>query len=458
MATDIEFRVLGPLAVVGSEGTPVALPGGRPGTVLAVLLVHANEAVSVDQLAEALWGDEPPPSAANALQAHVSKLRRAIGDRVSFTGAGYRLDLSDAVVDAHTFEALVAQGRALAAADDPAGATRVLGDALARWRGPAFADFADAEFARAERVRLDELRAGAIEDRIDYELELGQGAELVGELEALVVEHPLRERLRGQLMRALYRAGRQADALRAYQDARDTLVEELGIDPGPELRDLEAAILAQDASLTPRVPTSAVAPRARTNIHPPLTPLVGRTAELAAVRAELDGARLVTLVGPGGAGKTRLAVEAAPHQLAHHDDGVWMVELAGVLDPASITMAIAETLRIPDSPRFGDGEAPPLDRVAEFLAAKDMLLVLDNCEHVVTEVARLAEQFLARAPALRILATSREGLGLAGERLWPVPPLPVDDAIELFSQRAAGFADVVVAESDRDTVRDVCQR
>ena len=135
-----------------------------------------------------------------------------------------------------------------------------------------------------------------------------------------------------------------------------------------------------------------------------------------------------------------------------------MVELAGVLDPDSITIAIAETLRIPDAPRFGEGEASPLDRVAEFLAAKDMLLVLDNCEHVVTEVARLAEQFLARAPALRILATSREGLGLAGERLWPVPPLPVDDAIELFSQRAAGFADVVVAESDRDTVRDVCQR
>ncbi len=197
---------------------------------------------------------------------------------------------------------------------------------------------------------------------------------------------------------------------------------------------------------------------AHTNIHPPLTALVGRTAELAAVQVELDGTRLVTLVGPGGAGKTRLAVEAAPHQLAHHDDGVWMVELAGVVDPASITIAIAETLRIPDSPRFGEGEASPLDRVAEFLAAKDMLLVLDNCEHVVTEVARLAEQFLARAPALRILATSREGLGLAGERLWPVPPLPVDDAIELFSQRAAGFADVVVAESDRDTVRDVCQR
>ena len=268
---------------------------------------------------------------------------------------------------------------------------------------------------RAERVRLDELRAGAIEDRIDYALELGQGAELVGELEALVVEHPLRERLRGQLMRALYRAGRQADALRAYQDARDTLVEELGIDPGPELRDLEAAILAQDASLTPRVPTQGVAPRARTNIHPPLTPLVGRTAELAAVRAELEGARLVTLVGPGGAGKTRLAVEAAPSRLAEHDDGVWMVELAGVLDPDIITIAIAETLRIPDAPRFGEGEASPLDRVVEFLAAKDMLLVLDNCEHVVDRGrATSSEQFLAQAPRLRILATSREGLGVDG--------------------------------------------
>ena len=385
----------------------------------------------------------PPPSAANALQAHVSKLRRAIGDRVSFTGAGYRFDLDGAVVDARTFEALVADGRALGAADDPAARRTCSATRSHCWRGPAFADFADAEFARGRSAcGSTRLRVGAIEDRIDYELELGQGADLVGELEALVVEHPLRERLRGQLMRALYRAGRQADALRAYPGRARHARRRTRHRPRPR-----AAATSRPrsspriASLTPRVPRrSRRTPTPVPNIHPPFTPLVGRTAELAAVRAELDGARLVTLVGPGGAGKTRLAVEAAPARLAEHDDGVWMVELAGVLDPDShhdrhrgdAAHPRRAALRRGRGVSARSGRRVPR-REGHAARARQLRARRDRRRAPRRAVARAGVPDSASSrPAARDSASP-------GERLWPVPPLPVDDAIELFSQRAAGL-------------------
>jgi len=247
----MEFRLLGPLEVV-EDGRAVAVGGRQPRRLLALLLLHTNEVVSADRLIDELWEGRPPATAPNTMQVHVSKLRKALpGAALRTRPPGYVLEVDAERVDVRRFERLVRDGRAAAVRGDAGAGVALLDEALGLWRGPALAEFAFESFARPEITRLDELRLVAREERFDAALALGRHAELVGELEALVSENPLRERLRGQLMLALYRSGRQAEALAAYRDAREALVEGLGIDPSPQLQQLEHAILVQDPSLAP---------------------------------------------------------------------------------------------------------------------------------------------------------------------------------------------------------------
>ncbi|MGH3962017.1 MAG: BTAD domain-containing putative transcriptional regulator [Pseudonocardiaceae bacterium] len=478
----MRFGVLGPLAVWTDEGAPVAIPGAKVRALLADLLVHAGEPVSADRLIDELWGDTPPGNPAGSLQARVSQLRRALeqaepGGRALVVSrpAGYLLQVGADAVDAGRFEALIARARA---AGEPAVNAALLAEALAIWRGPALSDFADDSFAQPAITRLEEQRLTALEEHIEARLALGEHGALVGELDALVARHPLRERLRAAHMRALYLAGRQAEALDTYQQLRTRLGDELGLDPGPELARLLQAILTHDPALAVRPPP---APR-RTNLPALLSSLVGRTAAVADVRKLIDTGRLVTLTGPGGVGKTRLALETAAQLAGELADGAWVVELAGHHDPCdNVVGCVAElvaavvgvrddaALIVPPAGR----PAALIQRLPAALAAKQLLLVLDNCEHVIEEVAKLAELLLRSAPELRILATSREPLGLSGELLWPVPALELPDpaadgdlpavaqcsAVQLFVQRAAATAPgFSLTETNTAAVAAVCRR
>ncbi len=448
----MDVALLGELEVRDGGQHPVVITGAKLRALLAVLALHAGRAVPAEQLVDALWGADPPAAVRNGLQGLVSKLRRALGsaELVGMRGGGYALEVAPDAVDVHRFERRVADGRAAAAAGSPERAVELLTAAEALWRGDALAEFAYETFASVEVARLGELRVAAAEERLDLQLRLGRHPAVVGDLEALVVAHPLRERLRGLLMVALYRAGRQADALAVYQDARRTLGEELGLDPGPELRQLEAAVLAHDPVLDGPAPPSARGERSgrRATLPTSLTPLVGRDGELGDLGRLLDDHRFVTLVGPGGVGKTRLALELARAREASLGAGACLVELAPVGDPAGVRAAIATALDLPDP-----------GRLAEMIGERQLLLVLDNCEHVITTAAEVAEDLLRRCPALRLMATSREGLRVGGETIWPVPPLANDDAVELFVARA-GAAGAAVAPSDelRATVADICRR
>jgi DNA-binding SARP family transcriptional activator len=333
-----EFCVLGGLEV-RRNGTPIRLGGrrARQRAVLGCLLVHAGETVSTDLLIDALWGDRPPGSALTVIHGHIANLRRLLepergrGEKTAVlttTPSGYRLHAEAGSVDASAFESLLGQGREALAAGRDADAARLLNEALGLWRGPAFGDLAQESWAALEAGRLDELRLACLEDRIEADLRLGHHEEVVGELEAHIAADPLRERPRGLLMRALYAAGRQAEALDAYREARRVLVDELGLEPSRELRGLEAAILRQDESLTrkPRVrPTAPSLPVSATRF-------LGRSEELAAVVGRLgrDDVPLLTLSGPGGIGKTRLALEAARVASRWFEHDVTWVPLAGV--------------------------------------------------------------------------------------------------------------------------------
>ena len=388
------------------------------------------------------------------------------------------------------FERMVVAGREAAAGGDAAAAAELLREALGLWRGPPLAEFAYDEFAQSAVVRLGEARLAAFEDRIEADLACGCHAELVGELQALVSEHPLRERLRGQLMVALYRSGRQADALRCYQEGRTTLVDELGIDPGPALQHLEAAVLAHDPALDPPavsrtddvadVPGRPSAGRSLpwAAMTGSLTSFVGRTTELVEVTKLVGEARLVTITGPGGAGKTRLAVEVGTQLQASVPDGVWLVELAPLSDPSSLPRAVAAVLGVREptsvAPTPGGGTEGPLrdgERLVEYLGAKNALLVFDNCEHLVEAVAGLVRRLLAHCSQLRVLATSREPLAVPGEVQWPIPPLgspavgaseaevASSEAVRLFTQRAAAVQpSFILTPKTALVVADICRR
>ena len=455
----VDVRILGPVeAHVDGEALP--LGGLRERALLALFALSPGQTISTDRLIDELWGEDLPANPSNALQALVSRLRRVVGpDTVVTRAPGYFLDVAPEAVDATRFRALVdtAGGET-----DPAVRSRLFGEALSLWRGLAFAEFPSDEFAQRESSALEELRLAAIEGRIAADLESGGGAELVPELEQLVAAYPLRESLRASQMLALYRAGRQAEALRAYTAARDVLGEELGIEPGPELRVLEASILMQDPSLRPAQPDAA--PRA--TLPARVASFVGRQKEMAEIAAAFTSSRLVTLTGAGGVGKTSLAIEVARTRQADYADGVWLVELAPVTESALVAETLVTTLHLEQVVGFGAGTSPDLDsmmRVVEYLRARRTLLILDNCEHVIEAAAALAETILVACPSVDVLATSRDRLGTPGELLWPVPSLGVtarsSDAIKLFVERARAVnPSLSLGLAEIDHIRDICTK
>ena len=596
----MEFRILGPLEVE-REGRLLKLGGAQPRALLALLLLHANEVVPRDRLIEELWGGSAPETATTAIQVHVSQLRKVLGPDVIVTQRpGYLLRARDGELDLGRFEEAVARARSAA----PAEAAALLTEALALWRGVPLAEL-DAPFARAARARLEEQRLAALEERVDADMELGRHAQLVPELEGLVEGHPLRERLRGQLMVALYRCGRQADALAVYQEGRRALVDELGLEPGDELQRLERAILNHEPALAPAgmaaaPPTGTVTlfftdiegstqllellgaeayagaleqhrrllrdafarhdgyevdtqgdaffvafPRAaaavaaaddarhaladgpvrvRIGIHtgepiatgegyvgvdvhkgariaaaghggqvllssttrdlvdvdvqdlgehrlkdltaparlyqlgaddfPPLktldatnlpvaaSPLLGRERELDELLQLLrNGTRLVTVTGPGGTGKTRLALQVAAELVGSFEHGVFWVPLAALGDAELVVSQIAQTIG-------ARGE------LAADVRDKELLLLVDNLEHLLAAAPALGE-VLAQAKGLRLLVTSRAPLRLRGEHEYPLDPLAEADAVTLFVERAREAGRVV--EPD-ETIAAVCRR
>ena len=451
----MEFRILGSLEVV-EAGTPLPLGGHRQRAVLARLLIDANRVVPTDSLIDALWGDDPPATSVKTLQKYVSELRKVLGSHLRTDPAGYMVTAGD--LDASHLERLVADARRARSAGDMEGAAAKLETARALWRGPVLADF-DEPFVTPERARLDELRVAAAEQQLELDLALGRHREAAGELSELVGTHPLRERLWSLLMLALYRSGRQADALRAYERVRRLLRGELGLDPSPELRQLQGQILRNDPCLV--LPSTAP-----TNLPHPLTSFVGREESLQALGALLGRERIITLTGTGGVGKTRLAIEVARRALAAHPGGVWMVELAPVRDPDLVTAAVAGSVGVREQPG-----RHLIDVLADALAHRPRaLIVLDNCEHLIGACATVVRRLVSASPALRVLATSREPLGIAGEATWPVPPLavPADgssadetaraEALRLFEARGRSvWPEFALDRENLEAVAGICR-
>ncbi|MFI9839862.1 BTAD domain-containing putative transcriptional regulator [Nonomuraea sp. NPDC051941] len=467
----MQFGILGPLQVRSPGGEPLAIGGPRPRALLALLLLDAGRMVSVERLIDGQYGDRPPTEAANAIQAQISRLRRSLpAGLIEFHGAGYRLAVSPDDVDAHRFGRLSREGRRLLAAGRLPGAASSLREALELWRGPALADVADAPFAGPQALRLEELRVSAMEDLMEAELGLPEGSP-VAALQDLVAAHPLRERPRGLLMRALEAAGRPSEALTVFDETRRLLADELGTDPSPELAALHLAILRAERHQVRRVVPPAQ-----------LNRLVGREEELARLAA-LSGVRLVTLVGPGGIGKTRLAIEATrllhpgpaatderpetpttdrPPGTTAADGGAvrraqeaCFVDLSLVDGTGQVAGAVLAALGLRESALHGLPD--PTERLVAALAEQELLLVLDNCEHVLAEVATLARRLLAAAPDLMIMATSREPLGITGEHLVPLAPLPTDPAVTLFAERAAAVRqEFAVGPGNLDAVQRIC--
>ncbi|MEU4231463.1 BTAD domain-containing putative transcriptional regulator [Nonomuraea sp. NPDC026600] len=479
----MRIALLGELELRDDDGVLVEIAGVRLRRLLARLVLAGGRPVSAEGLVGAVWGDEPPSGATNALQSLISRLRRALPAedvvRLELAPGGYRLRTVEGTVDTERFEKLAAEGRVARESGDLPMAARRFAEALRLWRGPPLAELGAVDFAEAAAARLTELRLRTVEDRAEVELALGEPDETIAELEGLIRAQPLRERPRELHIRALYAAGRAAEALGAYQDLRRTLAERLGSDPSPPVRALHLAILRGAAD--PAGPP----PSRRTNLRTALTSFVGREEELERVGKLLAEARLVTLVGPGGAGKSRLAAEIAAgiaaRRTASVRDGVWLVELAGVRDPRQIPATVSAALGLYESGLLHSGPATagpeaerarePVGRLAEALRERRLLIVLDNCEHLIDACAELAEAVVSRCPQVRVLATSREPLAIGGEVLHTVAPLRVPSpgtdfatasgfpVLRLFADRAAavrpGFA---LTMENLPVVAEVCRR
>lgn len=470
----MEFRILGPLEVV-DQGRPVTLGGPKERVLLAILLLHANDVVPTDRLIEEIWAGEPPPSAVGTLQAHVSRLRRRLGEneaassRVTSRGGGYVLAVEEGELEATRFEHLAHEGRAALDEGDVETARRLLGQALDLWRGRPLADVTVTPATSGLVGRLEEARLSALEDRIEADLALGRPTELCGELEALVAEYPLRERLSAQLMTALYRSGRQAEAIAVYDRLRDALVEELGIDPSPAVQDLHVAILQQRPELRPDSLMGSV--DAPSNLPEPRNSFVGREDDLARIADLLAERRLVTLTGVGGVGKTRLAVAVAQRLRERFPGGTYFVDLSSARDSVSVLGRVAAVLGLFRVRGFGDAGdiGATEDIVAEFLRNRQVLVVLDNCEHLVETCAVLVDRILSE-PGPTVLATSREVLGVDGEQWWPVvslrlPEPSVDEGVAeaeamrlLIDRMRAVRPEYEPKPEHQDALVDICVR
>ncbi|MDN3270990.1 BTAD domain-containing putative transcriptional regulator [Streptomyces sp. MA15] len=459
----VRYRILGTTQAVRPDGTVVPVGGARLRALLTVLALRAGRTVPVGLLVEEVWDGDPPADAPGAVQALVGRLRRVLGtDAVASADGGYRLTAAPDDVDLHRFERLAGEGLRALNDGDPAKAAAVLDDALTLWRGgPAPAGLPDrtAEAARLAARRLDVLRA-----RHTAALALGEAEQSLPELTALCDSHPLDEPLQALRLRALRDTGRTAEALAAYDEVRRLLADRLGSDPGAELRALHAELLRPQTAPPPGRPGGGTPG----NLRARLTSFVGREADIEAIRADLSAARLVTLLGPGGAGKTRLSQEAAEAVRAAHPDGVWLAELAPVDDPDAVPEAVLTAVGARQTVLYGAGaegmravtdrHSAPVDRLAEHCGRRRMLLVLDNCEHVVEAAARLVETLLERCPGLTVLATSREPLNVRGESVRPVEPLPEPVALRLLAERGAAARPGFRTDDDPEACAEICRR
>ena len=428
-------HILGPVEASGSNGQ-ASLGGAKQRLVLVLLALAEGRLVPADRLVDAIWGERASDGARRTLQVYVSTLRKALaeagieGGTLVREGTGYRLALPLEALDHVRFARLLSDGQRLLADDKAEAASTALRDALALWRGPALGDLADDAALSGDAQRLEELRLVCLEELIDADLKLGRHAAVAAELEQLVAEHPLRERLRGQLMLALYRSGRQAEALDVYKASRTALVEELGLEPGREIQTLHSQILNQDPVLSaPDRP----APRANVvRLPTPASSFIGRERELADVTAliEREDARIITLTGPGGTGKTRLAVEAARKVADTFPDGIFWVPLAPLRDPSLLVASIAQALDVNE-----EASRSLTDTLSDALAEKRALVLLDNVEHLLPDAA-LELAGLVQIQGTVLLLTSRERIQLQGEDVYPVPTLVEQDGKELFIARA----------------------
>ena len=467
----MRINVLGPLEI-SDAGESIEIRGARLRALVIRLALDAGRYISVEALVDALWEDEPPADQVNALQSLVSRLRRALpaSGQLESGPAGYRLDIPSDALDANRFEALANDGRRALEAGDPDTARRILVDALALWRGAALADVTGASFAAGEAHRLEQRRLSANEDRLAAELASAPSASAIAEIETLAMQHPLRERTHGLLVKALSADGRPAEALQVYEALRERLADELGADPSPELQELHVALLRGDHD---GGRTGSTVPS--TNLTAPRSSLVGRDAELERLRTLVAESRLVTVVGPGGAGKTRLAMTAGAGLVERMPGGVWMVELASITDPNDMPLAILDAIGRREANLLDNTKrTSPTDatsRLTDSLGGTATLLVLDNCEHLIDAAAWLTEHLLGRCPELRILATSREPLGVVGETVSPLPPLaaPMDSvivadalefpAVRLFAERArSARPEFELNDGNVDDVVVICRR
>ncbi|MEU7026836.1 BTAD domain-containing putative transcriptional regulator [Streptomyces sp. NPDC046275] len=488
----MRYLILGTTDVLDLHGAPLPLGGARLRALLAALALRGGRTVSVRELVDDVYGDEPPLDAQAAVQALVGRLRRVLGKEAVGSGpGGYRLVAGHEDIDLYVFERRAREAGALLDAGDPEAAAGLYRSALALFRGPALADLPEPAGVRAEAQRLDALRR-----RIEADLRRGATTGLVPELTELTGAYAYDETFHAQLIRALRAEGRPADALAAYESARRTLADGLGTDPGPELTALHAELLAgeppapnlaltSNPALSPNpaltltsnpapastpappttpapapatpAPTPAAAPAG--NIRPRLTSFVGREPDLAALRTELDRSRLVTLTGPGGSGKTRLAEEAALQMVG---PAAWIAELAPLEASEDVPGAVLSALRLRETQLIARDGIPvqddPTAQLVEHLSSRSLLLVLDNCEHVIDGAAALAETLLTHCPGLRVLATSREPLGVPGETVRPVEPLPATPAHRLFAERARAVRPGFRAEDDLPAVDEICRR
>ena len=453
--------MLGSFEVHTDDGVLADVPGARLRGLLIALALEPGHAVPKATLVDWIWGERPPSGAANALQRLVSRLRKALPEGlVEGQTDGYRLRVEPGAVDAVRFERLVGQARN----DEDPRRVRLLREALALWRGAAMQDVGlqDSAAFDAAVTRLEGLRLTAMEDRFDAEISLGHGVELVTELTDLVAAHPVRERLVAALMHALVAAGRDTEALLVYQRTREALADALGVDPSPELSALHVALLRGELGRREE--------NRKTNLRAELTSFVGKDADVAAVRELIAEHRLTTVIGPGGSGKTRLATETARTLLGGLADGAWLVELAAIGADGDVAQSTLAALGLRDALLGGAPNAEPMDRLIAAIREREALLILDNCEHVIESAAAFADRVLGECRRLRILATSREPLGITGEALWLVEPLALPEgdagpgeiesspAVQLLRDRAGAVRrDLAVDAHSLSTMVRVCR-